>query len=245
MIPVLALFGFLSAPAACRFERHAGPPPADLCTAWAKDTRFEPGIAPESTDCTLMGAKPVPAKADPSLVTFEAEMHMPGRPYFRVLVLAVLAADHWDTQPLAYAYDSEQPWAGAHVGLTRLEVVAPGLVAIEVETGVASGVETSDPPNAILTFHDGRGLGVLERAPNGPRWLGAAQLLDAHRTGPNEGDALETTTRREARPVLDAAARTLALTPVAGAPLGPAAPRPLTQTKHRCPIQLPLPGRFD
>lgn len=244
MIPVLALFGFLGVPAACRFERHAGPPPADLCTAWAKRTRFEPGIAPESTDCSFAGAKPVPAPADPHLVTFEAEMHMPGRPYFRVLVLAVLAADHWHTQPLAYAYDSGQPYAGALVGLSRLEVVAPGLVALEVETGSASGDGTGEP-GGTLTLSDGRGLGVLALEPNGPRWLGAAQLLEAQRTAPIEGEGPETKTRREARATLDAAARTLALTPVEGAPLGPAAPRPLAQTKHRCPIQLPLPGRFD
>lgn len=241
MIPVLAVVGFLAVPAACRFERHAGPPPADLCAAWAKRTRFEPGIAPETTDCTFAGAKPVPAPADPHLVTFEAEMHMPGRPYFRVLVLAVLAADQWDTQPLAYAYDSGQPYAGALVGLSRLEVVAPGLVALEVETGSASG----DQSEGTLTLRDGRGLGVLALEPNGPRWLGAAQLLDARRTAPIEGEGPETTTRREARAALDPAARTLALTPVEGAPLGPTTPRPLAQTRHRCPLQLPLPGRFD
>jgi hypothetical protein len=244
MIPVLALVGLLGVPPACRFERHAGPPPVDLCAAWAKHTRFEPGIAPETTDCTFAGAKPVPAPGAPHLVTFEAEMHMPGRPYFRVLVLAVLAADHWDTQPLAYAYDSGQPYSGALVGLSRLEVVAPGLVALEVETGVASG----NLNDATLSFHDGRGLGVLELAPKGPRWLGAALLLDARRTGPIEGEPApgqETATRREARPVLDPVARTLALTPIEGAPAGPTAPVPLAQTKHRCPIQLPLPGRFD
>ena len=241
MIPVLALVGFLGGPAACRFERHAGPPPTDLCTAWAKHTRFEPGIAPESTDCSFAGAKPVPAPADPHLVTFEAEMHMPDRPYFRVLVLAVLAADHWDTQPLAYAYDSGQPYAGALVGLSRLEVVAPGLVVLEVETGSASG----DQIAGTLTLRDGRGLGVLALEPNGPRWLGAAPLLDARRTAPIEGEGPETTTRREARAALDPAARTLALTSVEGDPLGPTAPRPLAQTKHRCPLQLPLPGRFQ
>lgn len=244
MHPLALTLVLMAPPAACRFERFDGPAPAELCAAWAKGTRNRPqGMETETTDCTLTASKPAPfvALGPARLTTFEAEMAMAGRPRFVVLVLAVVHEDRWYASPLASSYDSGQAYAGATVAAEALTPLDGGLVAVRVRTGAASG----DVPGNELTTSEGAAVGWLEVGAAEPVWLGAVQTHAVTESGPIEGDGKHRSRRRETSVALEAGTRRVTVAAVAGKPFARIGPHALAELRHRCPFQVPLPGRLD
>jgi tetratricopeptide (TPR) repeat protein len=167
------------APETCRFERFAGPMPADLCAAFIAHGKYrvEEGEAPP----TCQGVSATPPAVPVGTWQVRAFGFFVPSEYgggYESLMLAVGGPDAWFTTPLANAWLPGMGGVDGHVLALPPEARTDGPAGLpQVVVRFESHRSDRDLGDNSMEYDMYRGTAFLTLKPEGPVWLGALVTL--------------------------------------------------------------------